>query len=117
MPAPREVHISGYTEKAQNSMLYATVIIGDSSPHYKSEKIWSIPSNGDTEPKIIPPHGIGLDKEYNVLVADQGGDQVLCFTADGKFLDEIGDSPERSLVNLGTERSTKRLSWKYLCNG
>lgn len=41
VPQPREIHISGYTEEAQNSILYATVIIGDSPLQYKSVRVWT----------------------------------------------------------------------------
>jgi sugar lactone lactonase YvrE len=95
MPSPREIHIGGYTEEAQNKMLYATVIIGEEPPTYETKTIWTKPLNGD-ELQISSPHGFGLDREGNVLVADQGGDQVLRFTAEGKFLDEIGDGSGES---------------------
>jgi len=41
IPKPCEVHICGYTEEAQNSHLFATVIIGDAPPKYKSLRIWT----------------------------------------------------------------------------
>jgi hypothetical protein len=90
MPQPREIHIGGYTEEAQNKMLYATVIIGDAPLQYKSVKIWNKPLNSD-ELKIKSPHGLGLDKEGNILMADEIANRVYRFTADGKYLNDIGE--------------------------
>jgi hypothetical protein len=92
MPYPREIHIGGYTEEAQNKMSYATVIIGSAPLQYKSVKIWSKPLNGE-ELKIKSPHGLGLDKEGNILMADEIADRIFRFSAEGKFLNEIGKGP------------------------
>ncbi|WP_167613725.1 hypothetical protein [Maribellus sediminis] len=89
MPHPREIHIGGYTEEAQNKQLYATVIIGKAPLQYKSVKIWSKPLN-DEVLKIKSPHGFGLDKDGNILMADESADRVYRFSPDGKYLNDIG---------------------------
>ncbi len=92
IPQPREIHVSGYTEEAQNNILYATVIVGDSSVRYKSMRIWTEKINS-TESRMKSPHGLGLDKEGNLLIADESANRVFRYTAEGKFLNEIGDGP------------------------
>jgi sugar lactone lactonase YvrE len=96
IPKPRELHICAYTEEVQNKNLFATVIIGDGAPQYKSVHIWSKKlgsSKSDAEPKLRSPHGFGLDKEGNIMIADETGGQVLRFTVDGEFLNVIGNGP------------------------
>jgi DNA-binding beta-propeller fold protein YncE len=92
IPQPREIHVSGYTEEAQNNILYATVIVGDSPVRYKSVLIWTKKLN-DPESKMKSPHGLGLDKEGNILIADEIADRVFRYTMEGKFLNEIGNGP------------------------
>lgn len=92
MPYPREIHISGYTEEAQNHTSYGTVIIGKEALNYKSVKIWKHPLHDD-KLNIESPHGFGLDKEGNVLVADEESHRVYRFSATGKYLNDIGIGP------------------------
>ena len=89
MPHPREIHISGTTDEAQNKVIYGTVIIGQAPLQYKSALIWSKPLKDPTL-GLDAPHGFGLDKDGNVMVADENAGKVLRFTATGKFLNEIG---------------------------
>ena len=44
---------------------------------------------------MVSPHGIGLDRDENILIADLGGSQVLRYTQDGKFMDKIGEGQGR----------------------
>jgi sugar lactone lactonase YvrE len=92
MPHPREIHIGGYAEEAQNKLLYATVIVGSAPLQYKTVKIWSKPLEG-AELNIKSPHGVGLDKEGNILMADEKADRIYRFNAEGKFLNDIGEGP------------------------
>lgn len=39
---------------------------------------------------MLDPHGICLDKDGNLVIADQRGNKVLRYTADGKFIGELG---------------------------
>ena len=89
MPHPREIHISGTTDEAQNSVIYATVIVGAAPLRYKSTLTWSKPLK-DAELNLNAPHGFGLDIDGNVMVTDENSDKVLRFTAKGQFLNEIG---------------------------
>ncbi|KAA3613365.1 MAG: hypothetical protein DWQ05_17910 [Calditrichaeota bacterium] len=91
-PVPNEIHIGAQVAEAANSRLYATVIIGDDPPVYKSLKIWSEKS-GDSDTHLRSPHGIGLDKNGNILIADQTASRVFRYNSDGKFLGEIGKGP------------------------
>ena len=92
VPSPREVHICAEVPEAANRYLWATVIIGDSPPKYRQLHIWSEPvaeGTGKTA-HLQDPHGIGLDKDGNILIADQSGNMVHRYTAHGDYLGQIG---------------------------
>ena len=92
-PSPREIHIVVEVPDAANKFLFATVIVGKEAPRYKSAGIWSEPVlNADTHSSehMTDPHGIGLDIDGNILIADQLGSKVLRYTREGKFLGELG---------------------------
>lgn len=92
-PSPHELHICAEAPEAANRYLWATVIIGDTPPSYKRCGYWSEPVQGEkgrTE-HLIDPHGIGLDADGNILIADQLGNQVVRFTPKGEFLGTIGN--------------------------
>ena len=105
-PKPCKVHICGYAKEAQNSYLFATAIIGESPPKYKSLKVWS-EKVGDPETRLISPHGIGLDKKGNILIADQDASRIFRYTANGEFLGEIGDGPGSKLGQFKTPREVR----------
>ncbi|MBI4559467.1 MAG: NHL repeat-containing protein, partial [Candidatus Hydrogenedentes bacterium] len=92
IPTPREIHICAEAPEAANRYLRATVIMGDSPPRYKSLGTWSEPVVKGTESTdhLTDPHGIGLDKDGNLLIADQFGNKVHRYTPDGKYLGELG---------------------------
>lgn len=92
IPKKREIHICAYVEEAQNSYLFATVIIGKTPPNYKSLRIWSEKVK-DSEARLKSPHGIGLDKDGNILIADQAASRIFRYTAKGEFVGEIGKGP------------------------
>ncbi len=92
VPSPREIHICAEVPEAANRYLWATAIIGDSPPHYKQLDIWSEPveEGKNATAHLKDPHGIGLDKDGNILIADQLGHAVHRYTAQGKYLGQIG---------------------------
>ncbi|KAA3659171.1 MAG: hypothetical protein DWQ10_09420 [Calditrichaeota bacterium] len=92
MPSPREIHICAYVEEAANKRLFASVILGDGEPEYTSQSVWSEKSS-DKEMRMKGPHGIGLDKHGNILIADQTAWRIFRFSVEGKFLGEIGEGP------------------------
>ena len=92
IPSPREVHICAEVPEAANHFLWATVIVGEGPPHYKQCGYWIEPvlkTKGQTE-HLVDPHGIGLDKDGNILIADQKAGKVFRYTVEGKYLNEIG---------------------------
>ena len=90
-PTPREIHIGAEVPEAANRFLFATVIIGPGEPVYTSIHSWSEnPKAEDGSAHMSSPHGIGLDKEDNVLIADQVGNKVLRYSKTGEFIGEIG---------------------------
>ena len=92
IPKPYEVHICANVDEAQNNYLFSTVIIGESPPAYKSLRIWT-EKVGDPETRLKSPHGIGLDKDGNILIADQDASRVFRYTVKGKYLGDIGKGP------------------------
>lgn len=92
VPSPREIHICAEVPEAANRWLWATVIVGDSPPRYRHSHIWSEPvveGTGAT-PHLRDPHGIGLDADGNLLIADQSTNAVLRYTPQGEYLGRIG---------------------------
>lgn len=91
-PSPREVHICAEVPAAANRFLWATVIVGEGQPAYKPCGYWSEPimaDKGRTE-HLVDPHGIGLAADGTLLIADTRGNQVVRFSADGRYLGKIG---------------------------
>jgi len=92
-PSPREIHICAEVPKAANRHLWATVLVGDGPPVYKSCGSWTepvIPDKGRTE-HLVDPHGIGLAADGTLLIADTKGNQVARFSPEGKYLGKIGN--------------------------
>ncbi len=91
IPSPREIHICAEVPQAANKYLFATVIIGQGEPVYKAVHIWS-EMKDDPNKNLSSPHGIGLDKDGNILIADLGKSAVLRYTKKGKLIDRIAES-------------------------
>jgi streptogramin lyase len=87
-PKPHEIHICAEVKGANNRHLWATVLIGNPDPPYKLIRTWSEPKESPTY--LDDPHGIGLDKHGNLLIADQGASRIMRFTPEGKYLGDIG---------------------------
>jgi len=92
IPKPGEIYIGAHVREAQNSFLFATVVFGETPPKYKSMRIWTVNMN-DSESRLESPHGIGLDKEGNILIADQTAARVFRYSSSGKLKGEIGNGP------------------------
>ena len=88
VPSPREVHICAEVPEAANRYLRATVIVGNSAPAYKIIGRWAEPAGKGS--RLDKPHGIGIDADGNLLIADQGAGRVLRYTNQGKYLGDIG---------------------------
>lgn len=93
VPAPREIHIGADVPQAANRFLFATVVIGEARPEYKSIRIVSEPIKRATgkEGHLTNPHGIGLDADGNIMIADEFGNSVHRYTPEGKYLGQLGD--------------------------
>jgi hypothetical protein len=91
IPSPREVHIGAEVPESANRYLWATVILGEGRPRYKQLHIWSEPVIGDTKKTehLTDPHGLGLDRDGNVLIADQDGSAVHRYTATGEYIGRL----------------------------
>jgi DNA-binding beta-propeller fold protein YncE len=73
------------------------------SPQGKLLKSWGGPANGYDWPK--QEHGIHIDKEGNVWLAgnDKDDHQILKFTPEGKFLQQIGKAASTGGSNSTTQ--------------
>jgi len=87
-PKPHEIHICAEVEAANNRYLFATVLFGDPNNLYRLTGTWSEPK--DSPRYFDDAHGLGLDKDGNLLIADRGNSRVMRFTPQGKFLEDIG---------------------------
>ncbi|MHC4499864.1 MAG: NHL repeat-containing protein [Planctomycetota bacterium] len=94
-PTPCEIHIRAEAPEAANRYLFATVLMGE--PSYKLVHTWSqeITSEeaeseeGKSTGDLKKPHGICLDKDGNLLIADQAG-WIMRFNTQGKYLGDVG---------------------------
>ncbi len=90
-PKPRELHICAEVPEASNHHLWATVIIGEGAPVYRSIGRWAEPDAKTS--RLKNPHGISIDADGNLLIADQGAGRIFRYTKQGKFVGEIGLGP------------------------
>lgn len=88
VPSPNEIHIVAHVPEAANRFLFATVLVGDEEPKYELVNSWSEPVKGAEHFK--GPHGISLDKDGNLLIADVSANHVFRFTPKGEYLGEVG---------------------------
>ncbi len=87
-PVPYEVHICGEVTGSANRFVWGTVLLGDPSPAYKIIGTWGEATGPDS--RLKEPHGISIDRQGNLLIADQGAGRIFRYSKDGKFLAEIG---------------------------
>jgi streptogramin lyase len=88
-PTPNEVHIQAVVEGAANRYVWSTALIGLRLPTYKLLARWGEAGEGDGQ--FVDPHGIGLDKDGNVLVTDTAPGRVYRFSPEGKLLGHLGE--------------------------
>ncbi|HUW18149.1 MAG TPA: NHL repeat-containing protein [Sedimentisphaerales bacterium] len=87
-PKPHEIHICAEVEDSANRYLFATVLMGRPDPAYELVHTWSEPVD---DPNYLKnPHGICLDKDGNLLIAEHDDSRILRFTPEGRFLGEVG---------------------------
>jgi len=89
VPSPNEVSIRGEVVGSANKYVWATVLVGGAEPEYKVVGGWS-EDVGLKGSRLQGPHGISMDKNGNLLIADQTAGRIYRYTKDGKFLGEIG---------------------------
>ena len=54
------------------------------------EKLRSFGTCGSGKGQFVQPHGVAVDGEGNILVADSGNHRIQKFTAEGQFLTAVG---------------------------
>ena len=106
LPSPREVHIVAEVPEAANRFLFATAILGDAPIAYRSVHIWSEKHDAE-DAHLSTPHGIGMDKDGNILIADMGNSNVHRYTREGKFIDQIGKGTGREDGQISKPREVK----------
>jgi outer membrane protein assembly factor BamB len=87
-PVPYEVHICGDVLGSANRYVWGTVLLGNPDPAYKMIGTWGEATG--PESRLKEPHGISVDLQGNLLIADQGAGRIFRYSKDGKFLAEIG---------------------------
>ncbi len=103
-PTPHEVHIGAEVDEATNRHLWATVLVGESpKPAYRRVGGWSEPI-GDDGP-LEDPHGVTLDRDGHLLIADETTSRVLRFSKAGELLGEIGSGSGTELGQFATPRA------------
>ncbi len=93
LPAQHEIHICATVPDAVNPLVRGTVVLGGLPIQYHSVGGWAEPidkSSGRTS-HFAYPHGIGLDGDGNLLIADEKMNRVMRFTADGQYLGLVGE--------------------------
>jgi len=90
-PTPCEIHIHAVTEGAENEHLWSTVLVGLNAPSYRLLARWG--AHGEGQGQFLEPHGIALDKDGNLVIADPVRSRVFGFTPEGRFLRELGLGP------------------------
>jgi hypothetical protein len=90
-PLPNEVHIEAIVDGAENRCLWSTVLIGQNVPSYRLIARWG--EYGEGPCQFLEAHGIALDADGNLLIADTVRSRVSRFTPEGKLLGELGLGP------------------------
>ena len=88
VPAPAEIQICAKVKKAANRCLWATVLFKEKKPGYKI--LWQWGEKVKQPNNFREPHGICLEKNGNILLADLLASRIFRFTKDGKLIAEIG---------------------------
>jgi sugar lactone lactonase YvrE len=105
-PTPHEVHVGAEVDEAANRHLWATVLVGKSpEPAYQLVGRWAEPL-GDGS-RLEDPHGVTLDRDGHLLIADETTSRILRFTKNGEFLGEIGDGPGNEPGQFATPRAVE----------
>lgn len=102
VPSPRGIHICAKVKEAANRYLWATVLIDGQRPSYKT--LWEWSEAIDDSKHLNDPHGIALEADGNILIADMGASRVLRFSATGKYLGEIGLGPGNKVGHFSAPR-------------
>ncbi len=87
-PVPGEVHIGAEVEGVANRYVWATVTMGSGRPSYRLVRSWSEPVQ--KLQRLGKPHGVTIGRNGEVIVADEGSHRVTRYSAEGKFLGEVG---------------------------
>jgi hypothetical protein len=85
-PTPPEINICAEVNEAVNRKLWATILMDN--PTYKLVQSWG--ESIENLKYFKNPHGMCIDIDGNLLIADQGAHRVLRFTPDGKYLGDVG---------------------------
>lgn len=66
-------------------------VLAAADPPYRLLSSWG--ERGASPGQLQGAHGVGIDRDGNVIVTDSRAARVYRFTPEGKFLDEIGAGP------------------------
>lgn len=106
MPSPREINVVAHSPNSANDYLFSTVIIGAAPIEYQSIHIWS-EKHGEAGSHLVQPHGIGMDKDGNVLIADQKANQVHRYSREGQHLGFVNEGSGREPGQVSEPREVQ----------
>ena len=106
VPSPREINIVAHAPNAANEFLFSTVIIGAGPIEYNSLHIWS-EKHGEPGTHLLKPHGIGMDKDGNVLIADQDANEVHRYSREGKYIGHVNEGSGREPGQVSEPREVQ----------
>jgi len=87
-PSPREIHITGEVDDLENQKMFATVLMEAKSPIYTS--VYDYSESVEESKYFDEPHGVAIDLEGNLIIADEQKHHVVRFSQEGEFLGFIG---------------------------
>jgi tripartite motif-containing protein 2/3/tripartite motif-containing protein 71 len=82
------------------------------------EKLFLFGTNGNSNQQFDHPHGIAVDENDNIYVADSANHRIQKFTAKGNFIGVVGSNGERALCfknprDISHNKKDNRL---YVCD-
>jgi len=87
-PGPNEIRIGAEVEGVANRFVWATAIMGSGKPAYRRVRSWGEPI--EKLEHLRSPHGVTIGRNGEVIIADEASHRVVRYSAEGKFLGEVG---------------------------
>jgi len=89
-----EINICAEVPDAVNKYAFATIILGNPDKLYALEDSWSEPIADGS--RLASPHGICVNTDGSLIIADRDKPRLLRYTTEGKFLGYVPAGAEQS---------------------